>query len=106
MKYHGATDAWYFESLYLDAIASSGYIGLLVWIFFFFLLINRTNIACQNKLDNYLLHGGYVLSVFLTNIYCSFAYYMIVTALFIKYKQIYIYSSSRPECSIQEAEFK
>ncbi|MCA4458687.1 O-antigen ligase family protein [Bacteroides xylanisolvens] len=106
MKYHGATDAWYFESLYLDAIASSGYIGLLVWIFFFFLLINRTNIACRNKLDNYSLHGGYVLSVFLTNIYCSFAYYMIVTALFIKYKQIYIYSIYRPQCSIQEAESK
>ena len=41
MKYHGATDALYFESLYLDTISSSGYIGFLVWIFFFFLLIKK-----------------------------------------------------------------
>lgn len=96
MKYHGATDALYFESLYLDTISSSGYIGFLVWIFFFFLLIKKTNFACRNKLDNYSLHGGYILSVFLTNIYCSFAYYMIVIALFVKYKQLYGYSCYRP----------
>lgn len=96
MKYHGATDALYFESLYLDTISSSGYIGFLVWIFFFFLLIKKTNFACRNKLDNYSLHGGYILSVFLTNIYCSFAYYMIVIALFVKYKQFYGYSCYRP----------
>lgn len=42
------------------------------------------------------LHGGYILSVFLTNIYCSFAYYMIVIALFVKYKQLYGYSCYRP----------
>ena len=96
MKYHVATDALYFESLYLDTISSSGYIGFLVWIFFFFLLIKKTNFACRNKLDNYSLHGGYILSVFLTNIYCSFAYYMIVIALFVKYKQLYGYSCYRP----------
>lgn len=89
MKYQGATDALYFESVYLYVIASSGYIGLLIWVIFFIKLIKETKSICSKKMDNIVLHGGYILSILLTNIYGSFAYYMIVTALFIKHKQLY-----------------
>lgn len=87
MKYQGATDALYFESLYLYVIVSSGYVGLIIWMIFFIKLIKKTRFACNSKFDNYALHGSYILSILLTNIYGSLAYYMIIMALFIKYRQ-------------------
>ena len=86
-RYGGNTDALFFESLYLWAIANSGYLGLLVWIIFFYKWSRRMIANRSEALDMYVFNGSYILSVFLTNIYCSFAYYMIASAFIIKYHQ-------------------
>lgn len=80
-KYGNRSDALFFESLYLYAIASSGYIGLFVWLLFFYMNTKITKYSFTNPLHNYLFHGSYVLSVFLTNISLSLSYYMILSAL-------------------------
>ncbi len=87
-RYGGNTDALFFESLYLSAIANSGYVGLLVWLIFFYRWSRKMITSKSEVLDMYVFNGAYVLSVFLTNIYCSFAYYMIASAFIIKYNQL------------------
>jgi len=79
-KYGNNSDALFFESLYLYAIASSGYIGLFIWLLFFYVNMKTTKKSFANPLYNYLFHGSYMLSVFLTNISLSLSYYMILSA--------------------------
>ncbi|WP_314646832.1 O-antigen ligase domain-containing protein [Prevotella multiformis] len=87
-KYGGNTDALFFESLYLWAIANSGYIGLMVWIFFFYSWSRKMIVDNNKHVDIYVFNGAYILSIFLTNIYCSFAYYMITSAFILKNQQM------------------
>lgn len=87
-KYGGNTDAMYFESLYLWAIANSGYVGLLVWTIFFYGLFRKMITHKSDILDMCMFNGAYVVSIFLTNIYGSLAYYMIASAFIIKYHQL------------------
>lgn len=95
-KYGGNTDAYYFESLYLSAIANSGYIGLLVWLAFFYRLTRKMIVRKDERWDIYMFNGAYIVSIFLTNIYCSFAYYMIASAFIINYNQLKGVKNIRP----------
>lgn len=94
-KYGTSSDALFFESLYLYVIASSGYIGLFVWILFFIRCIGATKDIFEGKYKNYILHGCYIFSIFLTGISLSFSFYMIILSLMIRYKYISIIQPSR-----------
>lgn len=87
-KHANTTNARAFESIYLWAIANSGYIGLVFWLMFFYRCyeVNK-NIDGYHK--TLLMHGCYWLSILLTGIQAPLYYYMILVALFSRYMVLY-----------------
>lgn len=87
-KYGTYTNAFAFESIYLWAIANSGYIGLILWCIFFYNCYKRNKNVNSNTII-LMIHGCYWLSILLTNIYVSLYCYMIITALLERYRVLY-----------------
>ena len=77
-----------FESLFLWSLVNSGYLGFFFISLFFAKLMKKTQGATKSKFDNFAFHGAYFLSIMLTNIYCSLSYFLIVSAMMVKYRQL------------------
>lgn len=85
-KYGGKTDALFFESVYLDTIASSGYIGCFIWMYFFFWCYKQTKGVLPGY-NNLFFHGSYILSICLTGISSSLSFFLTYIALLITNKK-------------------
>ena len=85
-KYDVSTPVKAFESIFLQVIANSGYIGLVVWLFFLIKCYNLT-LGGNNKIRiNACFHSLFFLSITLTGIQTSFWFFMLVLAILYKKK--------------------
>lgn len=83
-KHGSTTPAFTFESLYLSSIANSGYIGLIIWCVFFYNCFRYSRITGR-KIKILVMHICYWLSIMLTNIYGTLFFYLITTAIFMRF---------------------
>lgn len=78
-----------FESIFLQVVAESGYLGLLIWLLFFLRCYNATKNYFVKHSDNWAFHGLYFLSLTLTGIKASLWIYMIICAIMERYSQLH-----------------
>lgn len=78
-----------FESIFLQVVAESGYLGLMIWLLFFGRCYNATNNYFSKHRDNCFFHGLYFLSLTLTGIKASLWIYMIICAIMERQSQLY-----------------
>ena len=67
-----------FESIYFSAVASSGYIGFIVWMFFFLRIYKKT--TAINRQYRY-VHLTYIISIFMSGIQSTLWLYLVIVAL-------------------------
>lgn len=88
-RYGTLSDILFFEGFYFDAVVSSGFIGVFVWLLFFYTLWKRSKYCFDNKYDGLFYHGLYIIFSFLTGFQSTFILYMIFCGLIFKYKQLF-----------------
>ena len=87
-KYDVSTPMKAFESIFFQVIANSGYVGLLIWLLFFFKCYRLTLSETEKKVTNISFHLLYFLSLTLTGIQTSFWFFMIIVAILYKKRVI------------------
>lgn len=85
-RYGNRTPVRGFESIYLQIVANSGYLGLFAWTMFFLVSYRRTWDYSLSKSSNVIFHLFYLLSLILTGIKGSLWAYMTVCALLQKHR--------------------
>lgn len=88
-RYGNTTPVRAFESIFLQVVANSGYIGFLAWSIFFLICYRKTANFSSKKYSNTIFHVFYIMSLFLTGMKASVWAYMMACAMLQKYRIYY-----------------